>query len=235
MTLASQTPLRASTTGYATPPPHPAIARSMQSHIPAALGGRPSPFVDPLHAAHPSSMSSPFAQPPLSHSPFAQGSGVASSAASRAISPHLSNGSTPAGARSPLSGTRSPTMPSARPDHFGAPSISAATAAALSATAPALSVGGSVTPSNDDIEAVIQLAMASSPAGSANGRDTRTQLFVGNVSVHCHHTLLAMMLHRSCAALLADVPASPESGECMRVRKSFRLVRSALAVRRQLD
>ena len=159
----------------------------MQSHIPAALGGRPSPFGPPLHAAgdpsRPSSTSapSPFAQSPLGHSPFSQSSGLSSSAASRAISPRLSNGNTPAGAVSPLSGTRSPTLSAARPDHLRTSSLTGTPAVSL-AGATGLGVGSSVAPSNDDIEAVIQLAMASSPAGSAGGRDTRTQLFVGNVS-----------------------------------------------------
>ena len=160
----------------------------MQSHIPAALGGRPSPF-GPLHAAgdpsRPSSTSvpSPFAQSPLGHSPFSQSSGLSSSAASRAISPRISNGNTPAGAVSPLSGARSPTLSAARPDHLRTSSLTGAPSVSL-AGATTLGVSGSVAPSNDDIEAVIQLAMASSPAGSAGGRDTRTQLFVGNVSVN---------------------------------------------------
>ena len=162
----------------------------MQSHIPAALGGRPSPFGPPLHAAgdpsRPSSTSvpSPFAQSPLGHSPFSQSSALSSSAASRAISPRISNGNIPAGAVSPLSGARSPTLSAARPDHLRTSSLTGTPAVSL-AGPTGLGVGSSVAPSNDDIEAVIQLAMASSPAGSAGGRDTRTQLFVGNVSARC--------------------------------------------------
>ncbi|KAG9001645.1 hypothetical protein FRB94_004631 [Tulasnella sp. JGI-2019a] len=36
-------------------------------------------------------------------------------------------------------------------------------------------------PSNQDIEAVIQMATSARPAAAAPPRDTRTQLFVGNV------------------------------------------------------
>lgn len=103
--------------------------------------------------------------------------------ASRAISPHLSNGNTPAGAVSPLSGARSPTLAAACPSHLRAPSLTGMPGISLAGTTT-LGVGNGAAPSNDDIEAVIQLAMASSPASSAGGRDTRTQLFVGNVSIH---------------------------------------------------
>lgn len=150
----------------------------MHSYIPAALGGRPSPFGPPLHGDPSRASSSPFTQSPLGHSPFSQSSGLSSSAASRAISPHLSNGNTSAGAVSPLSGARSPTLAAACPSLLTAPSLTGMPMVSLAGTT-ALNAA----PSNDDIEAVIQLAMASSPAGSSGGRDTRTQLFVGNVSI----------------------------------------------------
>jgi hypothetical protein len=43
----------------------------------------------------------------------------------------------------------------------------------------------SLPPSNDDIEAVIQMATSARPTPDGRGglRDTRTQLFVGNVRV----------------------------------------------------
>ena len=62
----------------------------------------------------------------------------------------------------------------------------------VSSTGTSASPSPPTIPTNDDIEAVIQLATSSCPPGDARqlGKDTRTQLFVGNVRTHTHAACL---------------------------------------------
>ncbi|TBU39687.1 hypothetical protein BD309DRAFT_410172 [Dichomitus squalens] len=135
--------------------------------------------------------SSPSSQPPRAHNPFAfpqphssaSGPPSAQFASTPAQSPppsqHLSLlPSASSSARQSLA----PTRASSSSTHSDKPvsSNSAAGKTHTSSNSPAAAGSG---PTNDDIEAVIQMAMASSnsPRTSNPPRDTRTQLFVGNV------------------------------------------------------
>ncbi|KAH9836200.1 uncharacterized protein C8Q71DRAFT_708974 [Rhodofomes roseus] len=53
--------------------------------------------------------------------------------------------------------------------------------------------------------------MASSPAGSANGRDTRTQLFVGNLPYRVRWQDLKDLFRRAGTVLRADVALGPDN------------------------
>ncbi|KAI0772293.1 hypothetical protein BD413DRAFT_543995 [Trametes elegans] len=68
-------------------------------------------------------------------------------------------------------------------------------------------------PTNDDIEAVIQMAMASSnsPRSTNPPRDTRTQLFVGNLPYRVRWQDLKDLFRRAGTVLRADVSLGPDN------------------------
>ncbi|KAH9888130.1 hypothetical protein C8Q73DRAFT_204492 [Cubamyces lactineus] len=68
-------------------------------------------------------------------------------------------------------------------------------------------------PTNDDIEAVIQMAMASSnsPRATNPPRDTRTQLFVGNLPYRVRWQDLKDLFRRAGTVLRADVSLGPDN------------------------
>ncbi|KAH9941845.1 uncharacterized protein BXZ73DRAFT_75023 [Epithele typhae] len=82
-------------------------------------------------------------------------------------------------------------------------------AGASSTSSPTAGTG----PTNDDIEAVIQMAMASSSAPRVTNppRDTRTQLYVGNLPYRVRWQDLKDLFRRAGTVLRADVSLGPDN------------------------
>ncbi|KAG9025234.1 hypothetical protein FRB95_010394, partial [Tulasnella sp. JGI-2019a] len=66
-------------------------------------------------------------------------------------------------------------------------------------------------PSNQDIEAVIQMATSARPAAAAPPRDTRTQLFVGNLPYRVRWQDLKDLFRKAGTVLRADVSLGPDN------------------------
>ncbi|KAJ8516753.1 hypothetical protein ONZ45_g5968 [Pleurotus djamor] len=71
------------------------------------------------------------------------------------------------------------------------------------------------TPTNDDIEAIIQMATSNSSRGTSDGRtaprDTRTQLFVGNLPYRVRWQDLKDLFRKAGTVLRADVSLGPDN------------------------
>ncbi|KAF8549137.1 RNA-binding domain-containing protein [Imleria badia] len=67
------------------------------------------------------------------------------------------------------------------------------------------------TPTNDDIEAVIKMATSSHPSLDRPLRDTRTQLFVGNLPYRVRWQDLKDLFRRAGTVLRADVSLGPDN------------------------
>ncbi|EPQ52296.1 RNA-binding domain-containing protein, partial [Gloeophyllum trabeum ATCC 11539] len=94
-------------------------------------------------------------------------------------------------------------MGSLRPDTSHPPSRSVSPVPSATSPAPA------TLPSNDDIEAIIQLATSSS--SSVPQKDTRTQLFVGNLPYRVRWQDLKDLFRKAGTVLRADVSLGPDN------------------------
>ncbi|KAH8113912.1 hypothetical protein DFH11DRAFT_1509759, partial [Phellopilus nigrolimitatus] len=104
----------------------------------------------------------------------------------------------------PASLAPSPTM---HPSSLGSPSLAASsTAASTSATG--------LLPTNDEVEAVIKMATSTRPTPDGRpppGKDTRTQLFAGNLPYRVRWQDLKDLFRRAGTVLRADVSLSPDN------------------------
>ncbi|KAH0826575.1 hypothetical protein J3R83DRAFT_4932 [Lanmaoa asiatica] len=80
-----------------------------------------------------------------------------------------------------------------------------------SSTSPSPSLSTRSTPTNDDIEAVIKMATSSLPSLDRPLRDTRTQLFVGNLPYRVRWQDLKDLFRRAGTVLRADVSLGPDN------------------------
>ncbi|KAI5120096.1 hypothetical protein M0805_001252 [Coniferiporia weirii] len=97
---------------------------------------------------------------------------------------------------------------SAHSSSLSSPSTAASsTAASAAATPPAL-------PTNDEVEAVIKMATSTRPTPDGRpppGKDTRTQLFTGNLPYRVRWQDLKDLFRRAGTVLRADVSLSPDN------------------------
>ncbi|KAM5543441.1 hypothetical protein V8D89_002692 [Ganoderma adspersum] len=169
---------------------HLSSASSSQALLPQPPFLQPHPSSSGPPSALPSSTPAQTPPPPHSHS-------------------HPSTSSS--SARSSLAPTRVPS--SSYPSDKPASSHSASTGQANTSSASGSPPAGSG-PTNDDIEAVIQMAMASSGSSARSSnppRDTRTQLFVGNLPYRVRWQDLKDLFRRAGTVLRADVSLGPDN------------------------
>ncbi|KAI0355875.1 RNA-binding domain-containing protein [Trametes cingulata] len=189
--------------------------RALPPHAPSSSSSHPHSHSHSHPHASPSSSSSPAPGAQHTHSP---------SPSLNPTSPqphsHSHSHSHPPSSTSP-GDTNAGTSPSAPPQsqshaNPSNPSPSSASAGgnpspSAGASARPAAVGSG--PTNDDIEAVIQMAMASSnsPRTTNPPRDTRTQLFVGNLPYRVRWQDLKDLFRRAGTVLRADVSLGPDN------------------------
>ncbi|PIL23100.1 hypothetical protein GSI_14408 [Ganoderma sinense ZZ0214-1] len=177
---------------------HPELLPSTPTPRPNThLASLPQP---PFLQSHPSSSGPPSVQP-------------SSTPAQSPPPPHSHShpSTSSSSARSSLAPTRAPS--SSYPSDKSGSSHSASAGQANTSSTPASPPAGSG-PTNDDIEAVIQMAMASSGSSARTSnppRDTRTQLFVGNLPYRVRWQDLKDLFRRAGTVLRADVSLGPDN------------------------
>ncbi|KAI0676261.1 hypothetical protein C8Q78DRAFT_996283 [Trametes maxima] len=170
-----------------------------------------APALAPAPAAAPMPDSPALALPPHPPSSEAAATPDPPALSTHSPSPSLTTAPSPAHSAAP---PRHPSSSSSPGDNAGQSSTSNSSAhPSADPSPPACTSAAGSGPTNDDIEAVIQMAMASSnsPRATNPPRDTRTQLFVGNLPYRVRWQDLKDLFRRAGTVLRADVSLGPDN------------------------